>query len=264
MRRKTSILLALALLLVGLGVLSYPTLSDYVNRINGSFAIRALNDTLARAEPETIAAQRRLAEEYNAALGTGEGTGYDAILDFGNGIMGRIQIPKIGVDLPIYHGTSSLVLEKGVGHMPGTAFPIGGSGSHAVLTGHTGLPTAELFTDLTKLEVGDRFCIHILREILVYRVDQIRVVLPAEAEALSAVPGEDHCTLVTCTPYGINSHRLLVRGIREAVAAEEASQVLQAGEERVSVPPVLLAAAAAAVGILAAMAAVILKKEEKQ
>ena len=132
----------------------------------------------------------------------------------GDGMMGYIEIPEIDIYLPIYHGVSEEVLSKGIGHMPNSAFPIGGEGNHAVLTGHTGLPSAKLFTDLTELEEGDRFYIHILDLVLCYTVDQIKVVLPNEGQDLSIVPGKDYCTLVTCTPYGINSHRLLVRGIR--------------------------------------------------
>ena len=261
MSKKTTRLLALVLLLAGIGVLSYPELSDYVNRINGSYAIRALDAALAAAEPETLAAQRRLAEEYNENLP--EQGDYDAILDFGNGVMGRIRIPRIGVDLPIYHGTSSRVLSKGVGHLAGTAFPIGGTGNHPVLTGHTGLPSAELFTDLTELEPGDRFYLNILGEVLVYRVDRIRVVLPEEVEDLAAEPGQDLCTLVTCTPYGINSHRLLVRGVREPAEEDASRELAEAEKARVQPPPGLLAAAGGAGMILICMLAVILKKEKR-
>ena len=262
MRRKTSLLLALVLLLAGIGVLSYPALSDYVNRINGSYVIRTLHDALAQAAPETLEAQRLLAEAYNENL-PAQGD-YDAILDFGNGVMGRIRIPGIGVDLPIYHGTSSRVLSKGVGHMAGTAFPIGGEGNHPVLTGHTGLPSAALFTDLTELKPGDRFYLHVLGEVLVYRVDRIRVVLPEEVEDLAAVPGQDLCTLVTCTPYGINSHRLLVRGVREPAAEEEtAREQAEAAKDRVLPPPGLLAAAGCAGAVLTCMLAVILKKKKR-
>ena len=128
--------------------------------------------------------------------------------------MGYIDIPTIDAHLPIYHGTDEEVLAKGVGHVPDTAFPIGGIGNHSVLTGHTGLPSAKIFTDLTELAEGDLFYIHILNETLVYEVDQIQVVLPSQLDNLLPVADRDYCTLVTCTPYGINSHRLLVRGQR--------------------------------------------------
>lgn len=215
MRKRLPILLCILLLLIGVAVLAYPAVSNAVNRKNGSYAIQELKDQISRAGEEELAHQRRLAEEYNAALLAGvEPQGYEEILNITGGMMGYIRIPKINVDLPIYHGTSEEVLAKGVGHMPESAFPIGGEGNHAVLTGHTGHPSAELFTDISDLEIGDTFSIYILEEIITYEIDQIKVVLPTQSQDLVSVPGEDLCTLVTCTPYGINSHRLLVRGSR--------------------------------------------------
>lgn len=140
---------------------------------------------------------------------------YESLLNLGNdGVMGTVEIPSIDVSLPIYHGTSDSVLEKGVGHLHGTSLPVGGESTHTVLTGHTGLSKAKLFTDLTELEEGDIFFLRVMGENLAYEVDQIKVVLPSELDDLKIVPGEDYCTLVTCTPYGVNSHRLLVRGVR--------------------------------------------------
>lgn len=205
------------LLLAGAGILFYPVVSNAINQWKGSSAIDQMRKELTQ---EDIALQRSLAEEYNAELADGQPEGYDDILNLSNGMMGYIQIPKIQVNLPIFHGTDKEVLSKGVGHLPTSAFPIGGEGNHAVLTGHTGLPSAKLFTDLTELVAGDTFCISILDETLTYQVDQIKMVLPDEGQDLEAVPGEDYCTLVTCTPYGINSHRLLVRGSRIAVPQE--------------------------------------------
>lgn len=215
MKKRLPLLLCVLLLLIGVMILTYPVVSSAVNRKNGSYAIQELQSQMARAGEEELARQRQLAEEYNAALLTGEEPeGYEEILNITGGMMGCIRIPKINVDLPIYHGTEEEVLAKGVGHMPQSAFPIGGEGNHAVLTGHTGHPSAELFTNLRKLEIGDIFYIEILEETLTYEIDQIKVVLPTESQDLTPVPGEDLCTLVTCTPYGINSHRLLVRGRR--------------------------------------------------
>ena len=232
--KKRSTALILLLLLVGVAVLAYPTVSNLVNRQHGSYAIAQLQDQLRTVESTEIARQRKLAEEYNAKVTntvsfeeTELTEEYESILDFSGGMMGYIQIPKIRVNLPIYHGTGEEVLAKGVGHMPQSAFPIGGEGNHAVLTGHTGLPSAELFTDLTELQEGDTFYITILGEVLAYQVDQIKVVLPSEGQDLAAVPGEDYCTLVTCTPYGVNSHRLLVRGRRTELPQEEAEQQLK-------------------------------------
>lgn len=240
MSRKTSFILALLLLLVGLGIMFYPSLSNYVNQRNGSYAIQELHQQMEQVESQQFTEQRRLAEAYNAKLSginIPDAFGLDGdpalqeeyydILDFGNGIMGYIEIPEIDVRLPIYHGTGDTVLAKAVGHLPQSAFPIGGEGNHAVLTGHTGLPSAKLFTDLTELEEGDIFYIYILEEILAYEVDQIKVVLPSESQDLLPVAEKDYCTLVTCTPYGVNSHRLLVRGHRVIIEQEEVTEILR-------------------------------------
>lgn len=207
-------MLTVLLLIAGVCVLAYPAVSNWINNLNASHAIQELQTNLESAD---ITEQRHMAEIYNQKIRNSEDITeeeYNDILNIANGIMGYLQIPKIEVNLPIYHGISEEVLAKGAGHMPQTAFPIGGEGNHAVLTGHTGLPSAELFTDLAQLQEGDTFSICILGETLAYQVDQIKVVLPSEGQDLVPVPGEDYCTLVTCTPYGVNSHRLLVRGQR--------------------------------------------------
>lgn len=271
MNRKISIILALLLLLAGIGVFIYPTLSDYLSRIHGSYAIQELSGRMDQVGRETLDQQRRLAEAYNAQIAGGVfgadtqvPENYEDILDFGGGMMGSIRIPKIDVDLPIYHGVSDAVLSKGVGHMPQSGFPIGGMGNHAVLSSHTGLPSAELFTDLTELETGDIFYICILEEVLAYQVDQIKVVLPSETDDLAPVPGEDHCTLVTCTPYGINSHRLLVRGTRLELAHEEAEEQLQAQlRQEMALPWELIVAAVAAGGILIGIAVLLIRKRRE-
>ena len=228
MNKKTTIICASLLLLLGACVLAYPAVSSLVNRLSGSYAVQALQQELDSRDAMELQQERAMAEEYNTRLLSGDpmdAEEYLSILDFGDGIMGSIRIPKIDVDMPIYHGVSEKALSHGAGHMPESAFPIGGEGNHAVLTGHTGLPSAKLFTDLTKLEIGDLFYVHILGEVLCYQVDQIKTVLPSEGQDLTPVAGEDLCTLVTCTPYGINSHRLLVRGRRtETPPAEQASQ----------------------------------------
>ena len=149
----------------------------------------------------------------------------------GNGVMGYIEIPSIRVSLPIYHGTSDVVLQAGIGHTEWSSLPVGGEGSHCVLPGHRGLPSAKLFTNLDKLVEGDTFTLHVLNEVLTYEVDQILVVEPQETEALQIVPGKDYCTLVTCTPYGINSHRLLVRGHRVANAGIGEAQETQSTQD---------------------------------
>lgn len=261
MSRRLSVILALLLLLVGIGVFIYPTLSDYISEVNGSYAIQEMTDRLHQTERETLVIQRQLAEEYNAKISgranwnsnTPAMGDYENIMNFGNGIMGYIQIPEIEVSLPIYHGVSDEVLSKGVGHLPETAFPIGGEGNHPVLSSHTGLPGAELFTDLVELEPGDRFYLSVLEQTLAYKVDQVRVVLPNEVEDLAPVPGEDYCTLVTCTPYGVNSHRLLVRGERVEIDQEVCDQLLREENGKRNFPLILVGAGVASGLILVAV-----------
>lgn len=242
MGKKWVIAIAGLMMVLGMGILLYPAVSSTVNRINGSYAIQEFQQQLDSMDVGEREAELAAARVYNAQLLSAsdkpseEESGYHSILDFGNGIMGYISIPGIGVKLPIYHGVSNQVLEKGVGHLPTSSFPIEGEGNHAVLTGHTGLPSASLFTDLDKLKEGDRFQVTIGGTDMTYEVDQIKVVLPNDTEALQAVPGADYCTLVTCTPYGVNSHRLLVRGTRIEVTEEptEAENTPSAGEDRTS------------------------------
>lgn len=217
--RLLPILLIPAFFLAGIAILAYPFVSNYINELHSSHVIQQLEQALENTNATELKRQRKLAEQYNESLRNPSESSecpyeYNEILNFPGGIMGYIDIPAINVHLPIYHGTEEDVLAKGVGHLPGTAFPIGGVGNHSVLTGHTGLPSARLFTDLTKLSVGDFFYINILGETLVYEVDQIKTVLPSEVSELLPTAEKDYCTLVTCTPYGVNSHRLLVRGRR--------------------------------------------------
>lgn len=206
------------LLLAGVGLLAYPAVSNWVNTRRGSYVVTRLHQQLVSADEAFLQQQLQLARDYNA--GRGEQP-YADILDFGDGVMGVLRIPSLQLELPIYHGVSQTVLSKGVGHLPQSDFPVGGSGCHSVLTGHTGLVSARLLTDLEKLQPGDLFYVDILEQTLQYTVDQITVVLPDQEEALAPVEGEDYCTLVTCTPYGVNSHRLLVRGTRSQPTERE-------------------------------------------
>lgn len=232
-----STILIIVLVVVGLLVMLYPTISNIYNEMTGSFAIQEFNENMADQSEEELAKQVMMAETYNAALRSDPEAidcpyAYKDIMDFGNGMMGYIEIPVIDVYLPVYHGVDESVLSKGVGHISKTAFPIGGEGNHSVLTGHTGLPSAELFTDLTEVKEGDEFYVHIAGDTVAYEVDQILVVLPEEVDDILPVPGEDYCTLVTCTPYGVNSHRLLVRGHR--VEYEMVEEVVVIEEETVN------------------------------
>lgn len=216
--------LVLLLLIFGAGVLSWPAMCSFVHRHQDASAIQVLQK---QPEVTDIEKQRSMAEEYNARLlteGEANQEEYGQILDIDSGMMGYLQIPKLGTELPIYHGTGEAALAKGVGHLASSAFPTGGEGNHSVLAGHTGLPGAELFTNLTELAEGDTFCIAILGQVLTYEVDQVKTVPAGEGENLAPVPGKDYCTLVTCTPYGINSHQLLVRGRRVETGPETVPQ----------------------------------------
>ena len=234
MKRKMIDLLLLLLILTGVVMLAYPYISFLLAGRDQSYVIQQYDDSLRQLTARQIKAERERAKAYNDALspnalydpfvsGPSEvDEEYGSLLDpDGTGVMGTIQIPRINVELPIFHGTAAETLKSGAGHMEGSALPIGGAGTHAALTGHTGLHTAKLFTDLTQLTIGDEFYIQVLDQVLAYRVDQILVVEPTDLTRLLPVPGKDYVTLVTCTPYGINSHRLLVRGERTAHTPEE-------------------------------------------
>ena len=230
-------IIRLLVLIVAFAVLLYPTVSSYVNEKNGSKVVSnydAESVRLSNAEKEKMLEDARA---YNKEMlsnidlidpfSQGEKSldaRYESLLNIdGSGMMGYIRIPKIKVEIPIYHGTSESVLQAGVGHFWGTSLPVGGESTHTVLTGHRGLPTKTLFTNMDKLVKGDVFYIKVLDETLAYKVDQILTVLPEETDALSIVPGQDYATLVTCTPYAINTHRLLVRGHR--IPYEEAVKI---------------------------------------
>jgi sortase A len=240
-------LLAVLLFLTGVGIFLYPSISNYFAEREHTSVIHEYQAQIDAVDSTDLEAELEKAETYNESL-AGDPVGdpfipgsgyalpenYEEVLNVnGDGVMGYLEIPKIGVLLPIYHGTSDDVLEKGVGHIESTALPIGGSSRHAVLTGHRGLPSAELFTRLDELEIGDIFYIHVLGETLAYEVDQIKTVLPTELDDLQAVSGEDLVTLLTCTPYGVNTQRLLVRGCRTDYVQEtegtEATQEQSSG-----------------------------------
>lgn len=225
---KILLIIAIIFIIVGTGIFLYPSISNYFAEKNHVEAIRNYDKMVVKIGEDSLKKEKEKAQIYNENL-SGEpvhdpfvlGSGYalpenykEVLNISGDGIMGYIQIPKISVDLPIYHGTSEEVLEKGVGHIQNTSVPIGGNSTHSVLTGHTGLPNAELFTRLDELVVGDIFYIHILNDILTYKVYEIKVVLPDNIDELRITSGEDLVTLVTCTPYGVNSHRLLVKAKR--------------------------------------------------
>lgn len=241
MKKKISGILAVMVFLIGLGIFIFPKLSDQWNRYCQSRVITTYEEEVVRLEDTDLETPWLAAREYNQnityntfagdAFAEGDGgekeSEYWSLLNIGNnGVMGYVSIPKIDQKLPIYHGTSDSVLQIGVGHLQGTKLPIGGENSHSVLSGHRGLPSAELFSDIDQLELGDKFYIHVLDEVLAYEVDQILPMIPKEdTVALSAAmqneEGGDYVTLFTCTPYGVNSHRLLVRGSRVEYNGED-------------------------------------------
>ena len=210
--------------LVGLAVFLYPSVSNYINSKNQSRAISSYQEALSSFTEEDYSKLWDAAYAYNEALvdkrmnfelSDEEMAEYNSILDAtGTGIIGYIEIENIGVNLPIYHGTDESVLQVGIGHLEGTSFPTGTTSTHAVLSGHRGLPSSKLFSDLDQMIVGDTFLLHILDQTFAYQIDKINIVLPEETNDLAIVDNEEFVTLVTCTPYGVNTHRMLVRGKR--------------------------------------------------
>ena len=237
---RISTILLIIVFAAGISLLLYPTISDWWNSFHQTQVITTYSDEAENLNEETYAALLESAAEYNEWLfASGHGLGldddeleeYEAQLSFGTtNVIAYIEIPKIDVYLPIYHGTSDSVLSSGIGHLEGSSLPVGGVSTHCVLSGHRGLVSSKLFTDIDELEIGDTFIIHVLGETLTYEVDQILIVLPTETSALQIEEGEDLVTLLTCTPYGINTHRLLVRGHRvenesEITVTADATQV---------------------------------------
>lgn len=231
--------------LLALGLTLYPVISNYVNQKYASQIHTAYLEVTEQADDSELLKAKELADAYNRTLVPGasmvdaysqEGllaasADYDSQLDVaGNGIMGYVEIPKISVNLPIYHGTENDSLERGIGHLLGSSLPVGGESTHTILSGHSGMASQKMFTDLEQLTVGDVFYLHVLNETLAYQVVEINTVLPYDTSLLGVAPGEDLCTLVTCTPYGVNTHRLLVRGSR--IPYEEAAALAEENIEQ--------------------------------
>lgn len=246
MKKNLSTYILIFVFLVGLSVILYPTVSNYVNQKNQSRAIAAYDEEISKMSPKDYSQYFQAAEAYNQKLSEKPGLfytpeeipGYEDTLDVsGTGIMGYITIDKLNVKLPIYHGTEDTILEIACGHLEGSSLPIGGESTHCVLSAHRGLPSAKLFTDLDKMEEGDTFTITVLDRVLTYEVDKISIVLPTETEGLQIEEGKDYCTLMTCTPYGINSHRLLVRGHRVPTVDKKDSHVTT---EAVQIDPLIV------------------------
>ena len=235
-KNRMMVILLLAVLLAGLSLLLYPTVADYWNSMHQSKAIASYMEAVTELDDDTYDELWEEARAYNASLleatsrfepGEEDQQRYEQLLNIsGDGIMGYLEIPSIDVSLPVYHGTSDEVLQVAVGHIEGSSLPVGGKSTHCVVSGHRGLPSSRLFTDLDQLGEGDLFLFHVLGETLTYEVDQIHVVEPDDVTYLSIEEDEDLCTLVTCTPYGVNSHRLLVRGHRVENQEESALRVI--------------------------------------
>lgn len=240
--------------LIGLALLLYPSVSDYWNSLHSSRAITEYAEQVAEIDNDRYRSLWESARQYNMTLAQKENryelsdeeqAEYESLLNVSkNGVIGYIDIPLIDCSLPIYHGTDEGVLQTAVGHIEGTSLPVGGTGTHSVLSGHRGLPSAKLFTNLDKLTVGDEFMLRILDETLTYEVDQILIVLPYEIGALEIEPDKDYCTLVTCTPYGINSHRLLVRGHR--VETQKETPTVRVTADALQIEPIVVAPMVAA------------------
>ena len=255
--------------LVGICILLYPAFSEYWNSKTQSRAITDYESVLEDLEPEDYTAIFEKAYAYNKELyGTDfplrdykQVSGYhDTLRITDNDMIGYLKIDRIGVELPIYHGTSDKVLSKGVGHLEGSSLPVGGENTHCVLSAHRGLPSAKLFTDLDRVEKGDTFQIIVLDQVLTYQVDFIKVIEPTDITDLQIIGGGDYCTLFTCTPYGINTHRLLVRGVRIETVKEK--PVIYVSNEAFRIEPLLVTPAVAAPMLLVLLIHLLVKYRE--
>ena len=274
MKKKSSFVTAIliAALLAGALLLLYPTVSDYWNSFHQSRAIASYAEQVADLDDNTYDQIWADARAYNETLDTSTSRFvmteeqkkiYEALLNIAdNGVMGYIEIPKIKCNLPIYHGTDEAVLQIAIGHVQGSSLPAGGESTHCVLSGHRGLPSAKLFSDLDQLTEGDVFLLRVLDETLTYEVDQIRTVLPDELDDLAIEEGKEYCTLVTCTPYGINSHRLLVRGHR--VENQASASTIRVTADAMQIEPLLIAPLVAVPMLLVLLVMVLIPHRTKK
>ncbi len=271
MKNKITTWILVLALLAGLSLLLYPTVSDYWNSLHASQAVATYAEDVKSIDKTQYDELLAAAHSYNESLHTRtndfyltdeQQAAYDTLLNIGQtGIMGYIEIPVIKLSLPIYHGTSDSVLQIAVGHLDWTSLPVGGTGTHCVLSGHRGLPSAKLFTNLDQMKTGDTFVIRVLDEVLTYEVDQILIVEPNDTSALTIEAGKDLCTLVTCTPYGINSHRLLVRGHRVENTPE--AKMIRVVADAIQIEPLIVAPVVAAPVLLILFVMLMLPKRKK-
>ena len=272
MKKHLSTIILILIFLIGLSLVLYPTVADYWNSLHQSRAIATYAEEVAHIDTDQYAALWQDAVAYNQSLRERDNifilsdeqkAAYDDLLNIGgNGVMGYIEIPAIGVSLPVYHGTDEAVLQIAIGHLEWTSLPVGGESSHCVVSGHTGLPSAKLFTNLNQLVAGDTFLFRILDETLTYEVDQIKIVLPRETDDLLIEEGRDLCTLVTCTPYGVNSHRLLVRGHR--VENAEIAKTIRVTADAMQIEPLIVAPLVAAPMLLILLIKVMFSSGKKK
>ena len=248
MKKNTSTIVLILVFFVGLAVMLYPTISDSINQRHQTQVVNSYNESVDKLSDADYTAYFKAADAFNQAIAADPEAlyhadrfiSYNSTMDItGTGIMGYITIEKIGVELPIYHGTSDAVLQVAAGHLEGTSLPVGGASTHAVISAHRGLPSAKLFTNLDQLEVGDTFTITVLDRTLTYEVDNISIVLPTETDSLKVVDGKDYVTLMTCTPYGINTHRLLVRGRR--ITTPDKLKHIRVTSDAIKIEPILTA-----------------------
>lgn len=272
MKKHLSTILLLLVFIVGLSLLLYPSFADWWNSFHQTQAIATYSEQVADMDDEKYEEIWNAAWDYNQSLlkrtnsyllSDAQKAEYDSLLDVGGtGVMGYIEIPSIKVALPIYHGTDEAVLQVAVGHLEWTSLPVGGESTHCVVSGHRGLPSAKLFTDLDQMQVGDTFIFRILDEVLTYEVDQIRIVEPSDTSELSIIKGKDLCTLITCTPYGINSHRMLVRGHR--VDNAEEARVVRVTADATQIEPIIVAPIVAAPMLLVLLVILMIPKPKKR
>ena len=270
MKKHASTILLFLIFFIGLSLLLYPSFADWWNSFHQSRAVASYVEQVANMDDDQYQEIWNAAWDYNRSLidrpndyllSDEQRQHYNTLLNVGsNGIMGYIEVPKIDIVYPIYHGTDEAILQIAIGHLDWTRMPVGGESSHCVVSGHRGLPSARLFTDLDQMEVGDTFLLRVLDEVLTYEVDQILIVEPHVTEELLIVEGEDLCTLVTCTPYGINSHRMLLRGHR--IATEEVKAVRRVTADAVQIEPVIVAPFVAAPMLLILLIALMLPKSK--
>lgn len=268
---KLSNVLLILMLVVGLSLVLYPTLSNYWNSFHQSRAVASYVEQVTKLDNDEYEKIWQSAVEYNQKMKERENlyglpdelaAVYDQTLNVvGNGIMGYVEIPCIDVNLPIYHGTSESVLQIAIGHLNWTSLPTGGESTHCVVSGHRGLPSARLFTDLDRVSIGDTFILNVLDQVLTYEVDQIKIVEPYDTEALVIEEGKDYCTLVTCTPYGVNSHRMLVRGVRTENAKE--MKDIRVTADAIQIEPLMVAPLVATPMLLILLIVLLIPKNKK-